>query len=60
MEADLVIVQEDMPAFRQALKEEYPEAENLSGIIDMAYDGIDFLMDFCDSNDVSYAYGIVG
>ena len=60
MEADLVIVQEDIPAFRQALKEEYPEAENLSDIIDMAYDGIDFLMDFCDSNDVSYAYGLVG
>lgn len=58
LEVDLVIVQEDMPAFRQALKEEYPEAEDLSDIIDMANDGIDFLMDFCDRNDVSHAYSL--
>lgn len=59
LEADLVIVQEDVPAFRQALKEEYPEAEDLSDIIGMANDGIDFLMNLCDRNDVSYAYSLV-
>lgn len=58
MEADLVIVQEEVPAFRQALKEEYPEAENLSDILDMANDGIDFLMDLCDRNDVSYMHSL--
>lgn len=59
LEADLVIVQEDLPAFRQAFKEEYPEAEALSDIIDMVDDDIDFLMDLCDRNDVSYMSSLV-
>lgn len=58
-EADLVIIQEDVPAFRQALEEEYPEAEDLSDILGMADDGIDFLKDFCDRNDVSYMSGLL-